>query len=397
LIKKRFPWHQPPIKRGPKILYARTGVDEPLYIAYKPDSQEVVGFRIEPSQIGRWDVAIDTFYKSSGGMIEALEEEGLIELLLNTTVADISQQITVPYDDRPDSFREQRFAEQTEEFKHFGLTEAMYQPGIDKINEVILPARDRIGVVMMAGVSAAGKSPGREIIEKSLALQGRHTFPLPMDNYFLSREQAPMRDGKYDFDNPAALDIGRFIQDVKALLEGKEVDIPYYDFKSGESIAHSGVKLRLEPGDVLMIDGIHALNPELTGFIENLKIGGKKIPQVRLFVDAPENVRLPRRLVRDWVTRDRTPTQTIAQWANVRYGEDTYIYPTMQYADIIIDTTINNEEFYHSELYSIFYGSLPQVLRDAELLNDAKLTQFIRNLIETCRPPVTEEIPTSVP
>ncbi len=373
-------------KQGIKFyVFARNGVYEPLYLAYKPDTQEVVGFRIEPSRLGGWDVAVDTFYKASGDMIEALETEKLIELLVDTATTDVVEQIAVQFDANQDGFRERRLSEQAEEFNHFGLTESMFAPAIKKIKEKILTdSQDKIGVIMVAGVSSAGKSPGVEIIQKELALQGKHTVILPMDHYFVNREQMPLIDGKHDFDNPLALDIERFQQDLMALLEGKEVDIPYYDFKSGESMTSSGYKIKLYPGDILIIDGIHALNTRLTGFLKNLKIGGEKIPQVRLFIDAPGNIRLARRAVRDWATRGKLPVDTIAQWSTVRRGEDLYIYPTMKYADVVINTD-TGEGFFSSNLYSVFNAALQQALQDAETLEDTELIQKIRNLIEYYR------------
>ncbi|MCX5657018.1 MAG: hypothetical protein NTZ48_02125, partial [Candidatus Omnitrophica bacterium] len=108
-------------------VFARNGIYEPLYLAYRPDSQEVVGFRIEPSKIrDNYCIAIDTFYKASGNMIEALEKSNRIELLLDTTITDPNKQITVPYDSNQDSFQEPRLKEQAEEFKNFGLTETMF-------------------------------------------------------------------------------------------------------------------------------------------------------------------------------------------------------------------------------------------------------------------------------
>ncbi|MCX5657377.1 MAG: hypothetical protein NTZ48_04025, partial [Candidatus Omnitrophica bacterium] len=195
-----------------------------------------------------------------------------------------------------------------------------------------------------------------------------------------------LSNGNYDFDNPEALDIIRFQQDLLALLEGKEVDIPSYNFKSGESMPHSGIKLRLYPGDILIVEGIHALNPAITGFIKNLKIGMAKIPQVRLFINAPENLRLPRRLVRDLATRGKPPIETIKQWPTVHDGEKNYIYPTKENADVIIDTDVG-ESFYQSDLYNLFCPALLQALRDAEELrnaagNDPKKLEYAYELIK---------------
>jgi uridine kinase len=340
------------------------------FLAYKPDTKEVVGFRIRQGKWNNWEIAIDTFYKASEGMIESLRDEGIIELLIDSE-GDIAT-----YDVHPDAFRIQRRPEQIEEFSLFGLKKEMYQEAIDIVIEKIL-SRSDIGVIMIAGTSAAGKSPGTEIIQAYLAQEGRNTKVLPMDNYFIDRELVPFRNGKPDYDNPETLNIERFKKDVNRLLRGEEVELPRYDFDSGRSISKSGVKLKLDPGDILIIEGIHALNPLLTGSIK------KKIPQVRLFIDASPRLRLARRLVRDWDTRGIEPIQTIRLWKNVRNSEDTYIYPTMEYADEsgVINTDLLEEEFISSELYERLKEALERAYREAEIEEDAELMKQIEELM----------------
>jgi uridine kinase len=176
-----------------------------------------------------------------------------------------------------------------------------------------------------------------------------------------------------------ALDIERFKSDLRRLLRGEEVELPRYDFESGKSNPHSGVEMSLNPGEVLIIEGIHALSPELTGGIKSF-LGGRRIYPVRIFVDAPPDLRLGRRMVRDWQTRGHSPYDTLRQWENVRYGEDNYIYPTMQYADVVIDTTISQERFISSPLYPKLREALQIALSDAEIMEDAPIIEWIENL-----------------
>lgn len=349
------------------------------FLAYRPDTLEVVGFRMRKVAEGRWQIAIDTFYKASPGMIEDLFNNHLIDSLIDRNGN------FPPYDGYPDEYRIYRLPEQINEFTYFGLDYDMYAPAFQVVKEnIIEPLKEtsnRVGVIMIAGVSAAGKTPGAELIRSLLVKEGINAKILSMDNYFINRDLVPMRNGARDYDNPVALDIRRFKSDLSKLLRGKEVELPRYDFESGKSIPHSGVKMSLNPGEVLIIEGIHALNPELTGGIKSF-LGGREIYSVRIFVDAPPDLRLPRRMIRDWQTRGHSPYDTLKQWENVRYGEDTYIYPTIQHADVVIDTTISEERFRSLPLYFELREALQTALSEAEIMEDISLIERIKDLQE---------------
>lgn len=358
--------------------YAFYRDDQAQYLAYRPDTLEVVGFRIQQDKKGDWQVAIDTFYKASSDMIESLRDEGLIELLVEST----GRPVIGLFDAQPDAFRQVRLKEQLTERKLFGLTETMYEPALQKIAELILSRRTERGIIMLSGTSSAGKSPGIEIIQEFCRQNGRTVKVLPMDFYFLDREKTPLRNGQKDYDNPHALDIERFNQDIRRLLAGEEVELPRYDFGSGRVISDSGIKIRLNPGELLAIDGIHALNSELTGFIENMKVDGRIVPQLRIFIDASPVLRFTRRMVRDFETRNITPLQTVLQWENVRHGEIDYIYPAMENADVVLNTDITEDEFCKSLLYTKFRDDLELALLQAEMEGDRELMDYVRLLMD---------------
>lgn len=349
------------------------------FLAYRPDSQEVVGFRMRKIAENQWEIAIDTFYRASKGMIEELKNNHLTDLLIDRAGH------VVPFDGYEDRYRNHRLPEQINEFTFFGVDYEMYEPALREMKEkIVTPLKttlNSVGVVMISGVSAAGKTPGAEIVRSQLLKYGINSKILSMDLYFIDKDKTPMRNGAYDFDNPMALDIDRFHNDLIKLLMGGEVELPRYNFESGKSIPHSGIYMRLNPGEVLIIEGIHALNPQLTGGIKS-RIGRRNIYTLKVFIDASPDLRLARRIVRDWETRGHSPYETLKQWENVRYGEDNYIYPNMEYADVIIDTTISKERFRSSPLYPRLRDALRVAREQAKRVEDISMTAWIDELEE---------------
>jgi hypothetical protein len=163
------------------------------FLAYRPDTLEVVGFRMRKVAEERWQIAIDTFYRASQGMIEELINNHLIDLLIDRNGN------LPPFDGYPDAYRIYRLPEQINEFTYFGLDNDMYAPAFQALREKIVnPLRESsngIGVVMIAGVSAAGKTPGAELIRSQLVKEGITAKILSMDLYFIDRELVPMRNG----------------------------------------------------------------------------------------------------------------------------------------------------------------------------------------------------------
>ena len=201
-------------------------------------------------------------------------------------------------------------------------------------------------VVLIAGPSSSGKTTS----SKRLAIQLMTNYIVPkvieLDNYFINRERTPRdENGDYDYESLYALDLEQFNKDVTDLLAGKEVDMPTYNFVKGER-EYLGKTLKLEKGDILLMEGIHGLNPELTRLIpENQKF--------RLFVSALTTLsiddhnwigtydnRLLRRIIRDHKYRGSSALQTIQRWPSVRRGENKWIMPFHENADAMFNSSL---------------------------------------------------------
>ena len=169
---------------------------------------------------------------------------------------------------------------------------------------------------------------------------------ISLDDYFVDRVNTP-RDasGDYDFESLHALDLETFNRDLNALIRGEEVDLPTYDFGSGTR-KYTGNKIRLEEGTILLIEGIHGLNPELTKFVDDSK-------KYRIYVSALTTLaiddhnwiptsdnRLLRRIVRDHKYRGVSAVETIRRWPSVRRGEEKWIFPYQENADAMFNSSL---------------------------------------------------------
>ncbi len=201
-------------------------------------------------------------------------------------------------------------------------------------------------VVLIAGPSSSGKTTS----SKRLAIQLMTNLIVPkiieLDNYFVDRSRTPRDEhGDYDYESLYALDLEQFNQDITDLLAGKEVDMPTYNFKTGQR-EYLGNKLKLEEGDILLMEGIHGLNPELTRNIPDEQ-------KFRVFVSALTTLniddhnwigtydnRLLRRIIRDHKYRGANALDTIRRWPSVRRGEDKWIMPYSENADAMFNSSL---------------------------------------------------------
>lgn len=202
-------------------------------------------------------------------------------------------------------------------------------------------------IVMMSGPSSSGKTSSSLRIAQQAKVLGLNPKVIELDNYFVDRERTPKdANGDYDFEALEAMDVALLNDQLKALLRGEEVELPKYDFASGKSLM-SGRMMHLEEEDVLFMEGIHALNPELTPAIpqDNLfKIyisalsalpgGGEK------FHNSTTDKRLLRRMVRDNRTRGISPEDSILRWPSVRNGEIKHIFPFEERANVIFNSSM---------------------------------------------------------
>lgn len=224
-----------------------------------------------------------------------------------------------------------------------------------KFNEDILNIANKIAeqknakIILIAGPSSSGKTTTTKRLASYMRLKGFSPIQISIDDYFVNREETPKdAEGKYDYECLQAIDLELFNQNLKDLLKGKEVEIPIYNFISGRREL-VGKKVKLKENSILLIEGLHTLNDELTPNIPNkYKFKIYLSPFMSLNLDrhnyvSTVDLRLIRRMIRDNRTRGAQVTQTIEQWQSVRNGEEKYIFPYIPQADIIINTSLSYE------------------------------------------------------
>ncbi|MCQ2202119.1 MAG: nucleoside kinase [Bacteroidales bacterium] len=225
------------------------------------------------------------------------------------------------------------------------IAEALHEKKIAAIADMI-KQRPGVKFVMIAGPSSSGKTTFSKRLALQLMVNGMTPVNLSTDDYFVNRENTPRdENGDYDFEAVEAIDIKFFNEQLSQLLNGEEIEVPKFDFKSG-SRTFVGNRLKMKEGDVLVIEGTHALTPQLTYQIpQEAKFGIYICPLASINLDNLTRLhttdnRLIRRMVRDYATRGYSATDTIARWPSVRRGEDKYIYPNQEYADVMFNTAL---------------------------------------------------------
>ena len=206
-------------------------------------------------------------------------------------------------------------------------------------------AQDRI--VMIAGPSSSGKTSSALRIALQCRVLGLNPKVIELDNYFVNRENTPRdENGEYDFESLHAMDLDYLNLQLNQLLAGEEVEIPRFDFKQGRRADQGLGRMRLEENDILIMEGIHALNPEMTSAVDNSRIFRVFASALTsLNIDENNNIstsdnRLLRRMVRDNRVRGITPEQTILRWHSVRQGESRNIFPFQENADAIFNSAL---------------------------------------------------------
>ena len=225
------------------------------------------------------------------------------------------------------------------------MTEAIHQA---TIMEIVKKMREKesLKLILIAGPSSSGKTTFAQKLGTYLRIGGYNPITISMDNYFKERENTPKgKDGKYNFEVVDALDINLFNDQMNALIKGETVEIPEFDFIEGHK-HYNGKFLTLKENDILVVEGIHALNPVLTEFIS--KENKYKIyiaPITTLNIDgytkvSSSDTRFIRRMVRDYATRGHSVERTFELWQNVRAGEEEFIYPYLEEADAIVNSSL---------------------------------------------------------
>jgi len=240
-----------------------------------------------------------------------------------------------------------------------------YEGAIWKIAGEILSNRDRIRLVIVAGPSSSGKTTTTMKLCEALRTAGERLQLLALDNYFWNLKDQPQDElGDYDFETPAALDVKTINRNLKDLLAGRPTEIPVYNFKTGRR-EESGTTMQLNPGDLLVVEGLHGLYAEMTKGIARRSQFRVYIEVICQLTDANgafvpwTDIRLLRRMIRDNLHRNYAPVKTVGHWHYVRDSEKRFIVPFIKEADAVINGYLPYELPVHKKY---LYASLKQAV-----------------------------------
>jgi len=224
-------------------------------------------------------------------------------------------------------------------------SEALHEQNVSNIAQQITARREPVHLVLIAGPSSSGKTTFSKRLSVQLIARGVTPFALEMDNYFIERDKTPLdEEGKPDFESIQALNVSRLSEDIRRLIAGERVRLPHYDFKSGKSLA--GEEVQLQRGQIIIMEGIHGLNPALSLDLpaeQAFRIYISCLTQLNLDRHnriSTTDTRLVRRIVRDARERGYSAQDTIQRWESVRRGEKRYIFPFQENADVMFNSAL---------------------------------------------------------
>ena len=275
------------------------------------------------------------------------------------------------------------------------VSEALQEKKIAKIADDITNRRG-IRLVLIAGPSSSGKTTTCKRLSVQLLTNGVKPINISLDDYFVDRDQTPRDEhGDYDFEHLHALNLELFNEQLNALFRGEEVELPRYDFPTGRSLM-SGHKLRLHDDEVLVIEGIHALNPELTQQIPQeqiYRVYASALTTILLdnhnYVPTTDN-RLLRRIIRDHKYRGVSAQETIRRWPSVRKGENRWIFPYQENADQMFNTAMLFELAVIKSQAEPLLEQVPEnCVEYAEAYRLRKFLRYIRPISDEQIPPTS--------
>ena len=226
------------------------------------------------------------------------------------------------------------------------LCEARQERGYAGLADKIYAERDHVKIVFLAGPSSSGKTSSSLRVAQQCKVLGLNPKVIELDNYFVSRERTPKDEfGNYDYESLHAMDLQLLGDHLNTLLSGGEVEVPRFDFKQGRPF-FEGNKMHLEENDILVMEGIHALDPDMVPSVDQsriFRIYASALTSLKLdencCISTTDN-RLLRRMVRDNRVRGITPEDTIIRWPSVRRGENRYIFPFQENADVQFNSAL---------------------------------------------------------
>ncbi len=265
------------------------------------------------------------------------------------------------------------------------LAEANYNSQLAKTADIIYNKKNKVKIVLLAGPSSSGKTTTARKLEVYLKARGFKTHSISTDDYFLNRIDTPKKEnGDYDFESLKAVDTDLFNKHLLKLLAGEKVMIPEYNFVLGER-EYKGRTLQLGENDIVIIEGLHALNPELTLAIDDSnKFKIYISPLTQLNIDNHNRIhtsdtRRLRRIIRDNKYRGWNAAETLRNWKNILEGEEEYVFPYQNKADIIINSALIYEL---GVLKTYAEPLLFSVNEDDEVYPEAiRLINFLRNFL----------------
>ena len=257
------------------------------------------------------------------------------------------------------------------------VSEALHEQYIADIARQIAKQRDKLRLILIAGPSSSGKTTFSRRLTVQLLALGISPFPLELDNYFVNRDETPRdENGDYDFETIEALNLTRLAEDLTKMIRGKTVQMPHYNFKTGQS--DPGEEVKLHDGQLIILEGIHGMNPRLIPFelqSQAFRVYVSALTQLNLDRHnrvSTTDTRLLRRIVRDARERGYSASDTISRWESVRRGEKRHIYPYQENADVMFNSALVYELSalkYYAEplLRQVPYGT-PEHIESKRLL-----------------------------
>ena len=280
------------------------------------------------------------------------------------------------------------------------LSEALHERKYAEIADMIYARRDSVKIVFIAGPSSSGKTSTSKRLALQCRILGMNPKVIELDNYFLDRARTPRdKNGEYDFEALGAMDLELLGRQLNQLLDGQQVEIPKYDFKEGKSI-FNGNFMKLEEKDILIMEGIHALNPAMIPGVDQSKLFRVYASALTsLSIDENNNIstadnRMLRRMIRDNRTRGIVPEDTILRWQSVRRGENKNIFPFQENADAIFNSA------HIFELPVLKYYAEPllrRILPSSPAYTEAtRMLKFLSYIVELSPAEIAAIPPTSI-